>query len=141
MTKVRFPPRTSLFANFMGTLYIFILRYRPEFATNKPGDIEMAREMKERARRPNRLMQMVEKGKLSSLGHGWRSNLDTVIPNFPQLSMDDLRSITLGVYQIKQAKKYTDEHMMENGDYQVRCSMFWCLCEKTLVNFYKKLML
>ena len=76
--------------------------------------------MKERASKPNHLKQLVDKGKLSTRGGGWRSNLDNVIPEFPQLTLDNLRSITLGVYQIKQARHYTDEHMMANGDYQVQ---------------------
>ena len=41
------------------------------------------------------------------------------VPSFPTLSMDYLYNLTLGTYQLKQARHYTDEHFNHDGDYQV----------------------
>ncbi len=79
----------------------------------------MALQMKERASKPNHLKQMYDSGKLTIREGGWITSLDDVVPEFPELSLSDIRSITLGVYQIKQARYYVDEHMMANGDYKV----------------------
>ncbi|CAG2244312.1 unnamed protein product [Mytilus edulis] len=38
------------------------------------------------------------------------------VEDFPKLSEEDIRDITLGVYQVKLAKSYTEEHL-ENDDY------------------------
>jgi hypothetical protein len=40
-------------------------------------------------------------------------------PDFPKLSEDDIRETTLGVYQLKLAKSYTDEHLDEKAQYEV----------------------
>ena len=40
------------------------------------------------------------------------------LQNFPKLSEDELRDLTLGVYQIKQAKSYTQEHLNTDGKYE-----------------------
>lgn len=41
------------------------------------------------------------------------------VPDFPVLSEDYLRSLTFGVYQIKQAFSYTLEHLDEDGGYDI----------------------
>ncbi|CAF4521237.1 unnamed protein product [Rotaria socialis] len=37
-------------------------------------------------------------------------DIDNLFDPFPVLSLDDIRSITLGVYQLKRAKSYAEEH-------------------------------
>ena len=44
---------------------------------------------------------------------------DTQLDNFPELTEDELRDLTMGIYQLKQAKSFTDEHFDENGSYQI----------------------
>lgn len=39
--------------------------------------------------------------------------------DFPKLSVDDLRDITLGVYKINQSMAYTKEHMKDDGSYEL----------------------
>jgi len=39
------------------------------------------------------------------------------IPQFPKMSEEDIRNITFGVYQLKLAHSYTQEHLSEDGDY------------------------
>ena len=42
----------------------------------------------------------------------------TDLPDFPVLSINDLRNITMGVYQVKQSPSYTKENKDEDGSYQ-----------------------
>jgi len=37
--------------------------------------------------------------------------------DFPCLFEEELRCITIGVYQLKQVKSYTNEHLNEEGNY------------------------
>ena len=40
-------------------------------------------------------------------------------PDFPKTSSEYLHKLTMGVYQLCQAAKYTDEHLNKKGDYEV----------------------
>ncbi|CAC5410717.1 unnamed protein product [Mytilus coruscus] len=44
---------------------------------------------------------------------------DNSVVDFPKLDEEDLRNITLGVYQLKLAKSYNKEHQNENGQYDI----------------------
>ena len=39
--------------------------------------------------------------------------------NFPEFTEDELKDLTMGIYQLKQAKSYTDEHFDEKGSYEI----------------------
>ena len=43
----------------------------------------------------------------------------TDLTDFPELSLDELREITMGVYQMKQATCYTNEHLTEDALYEL----------------------
>ncbi|CAF1214590.1 unnamed protein product [Didymodactylos carnosus] len=43
-------------------------------------------------------------------------------PDFPALSEIELQDITIGVFQIKQAKSYSTEHINEDGQYEILVS-------------------
>lgn len=47
----------------------------------------------------------------------WTKIENDQLADFPQLTIDDLREITLGTYQIKQAASYTAEHLDDDGKY------------------------
>ncbi|CAF4576898.1 unnamed protein product [Rotaria sp. Silwood2] len=42
------------------------------------------------------------------------------VANFPKMSFDELQELTLGTYQLKQARSYTTEHLSEDGAYLVK---------------------
>ncbi len=42
------------------------------------------------------------------------------VPNFPKLTEDEVRSLTFGVYQVKQAENYVNSHLDEDGNYEVK---------------------
>ena len=50
----------------------------------------------------------------------WETIEETSLMDFPRLTIDDLRRITIGVYQLKQAASYTREHIDEDGNYMLQ---------------------
>ena len=44
---------------------------------------------------------------------------EDILADFPQLGIDSLREITMGVYQLKQAVHYSKEHLKEDGSYEL----------------------
>ena len=44
----------------------------------------------------------------------WKKIDDTQLDNYPESTEDELRDLTMGIYQPKQAKSYTDEQSYEN---------------------------
>ena len=59
------------------------------------------------------LQDAIGRGLISTRSH-WK-NLDDDDIEFPELDLDILRSLFFGIYQIKQSKTYTEEHLDENG--------------------------
>ncbi len=55
--------------------------------------------------------------------------LDPWVLKFPELSEEYIQRLTFGVYQLKQARSYTGEHIDQNGNY-----MFEMFKEETNVN-------
>jgi hypothetical protein len=49
----------------------------------------------------------------------WATMDGASVPEFPRLSIDQLRELTLGVYQLKQARSYTQEHFSQDGSYEL----------------------
>ena len=41
------------------------------------------------------------------------------VDNYPELTEDKIRVLTMGIYQLKQAKSHTKEHVDENGSYEI----------------------
>ena len=42
------------------------------------------------------------------------------VKDFPRLSLDDLMELTLVIYQVKQTKAYTIEHIDPDGTYEIK---------------------
>lgn len=49
----------------------------------------------------------------------WEKASASLIPEFPILSMDDLKKITLGTYQIKIAQRYIDAHLKSDTEFGI----------------------
>ena len=47
----------------------------------------------------------------------WKRINDTKLDNSSDLTEDQLRDLTMGTYQLKQVKSYTDKPFDENGSY------------------------
>ena len=44
---------------------------------------------------------------------------DTKLDNFPELTEDKLRDLTMGICQLKQAISYMDDHVDKKGSYEI----------------------
>ena len=71
------------------------------------------------AKCPNKLQDKAMKNGWDIKREIWKMINDTKLDNFPEKTGDELRDLTMGIYQLKQAKSYTDEHFDENGSYEI----------------------
>ena len=44
---------------------------------------------------------------------------DTKLDNFPEFTEAELKDLTIGIYQLKQAKSYMDKHFGAKGSYEI----------------------
>ena len=71
------------------------------------------------AKCPNKLQDKVMKSGWDKKRVIWKKINDTKLDNFSDLTEDELRDLTKGIYQLKQVQSYTDEHFDENGSYEI----------------------
>ena len=75
------------------------------------------------AKQSNVLKAKVESSGIIRQKKIWKSldacDPSTVCVDFPRLTEDEIRGLTLGVYQLKMAKLYTQEHVDEHGAYEI----------------------
>ena len=72
--------------------------------------------MIERAQQPNHIQQIVEDNNLirKKVIYTEVNGTDNVL-NFPRLSLQQIRDITMGVYQLKLAPRYTESHLSDDN--------------------------
>lgn len=98
-------------------------RYRPSLVTNTTEDEAIALKMLSLAQKQNNLEIRVQAENLNQKKTAWKTlDASDAANDFPCLSETDIRNLTLGVYQLKQAKCYTFEHLDTEGDYSVSVS-------------------
>jgi len=90
----------------------------PRIYDNHDNDL-IAQRMLQLVSKPNCLQERAEKEAWTKRKVLWLPITQESIPNFPRLTLDELRYITLGVYQLKQAQSYTEEHMSNDGLYSL----------------------
>ncbi|CAF1193920.1 unnamed protein product [Didymodactylos carnosus] len=85
-------------------------------------DLELAQKMNELRDRTNELGNFVAKLKEKSEKPVAMEQLDAfgALSDFPLLSMEQLNDLTFGIFQLKQAKSYTIEHLSADGQYVVK---------------------
>ncbi|XP_069130866.1 uncharacterized protein [Argopecten irradians] len=93
-------------------------RYRKPLASMDPETQQIAKAMIDRNTNCNRVQTLVEENGLLSRRSCYQQ-VDEV--DFPRLTLDNLRNITLGVYQVKQAPSYTKEHLDSEGYEMMLC--------------------
>lgn len=81
-------------------------------------DTLLAQQMRSLLGRNNLLQERVLLGTLSSRSK-WKS-IDEDIFDFPPLSLEQLRELLFGSYQIKVARSYVEEHMDTQGAYLIQ---------------------
>ena len=83
---------------------------------------EIAQNILSRENRPNKLLELITGENLHKKRSRFtRMEVDS-LSEFPKLSPGDIKSITLGTYQLKQAVSYAAEHISETGEYQIYIS-------------------
>lgn len=112
--------------DFIRIICAIINKYRPPLKPNNPEDDEIARQMRSAAlSQTNCLQERIARNpklKFRSKSKNWVSiETRNTIPDFPVLNEEKLRKLTFGVYQLKQARKYSDEHLGEE-DYKIDLS-------------------
>ena len=114
-------PNTQIkwIGDYVKIVCAIINAFRPPLTSNSNDDIALANKMKTLSSRSNDLQERIEKESLSSKRAIWSEMSPECIQSFPRLTKNDLRALTLGVYQIKQAKAYTVEHMSADGSYRI----------------------
>lgn len=94
---------------------------KPLSSGDEEEDLLLGSKLKYLAKQNNALMQkVIDEGmdKITSRSVNWK-NMDVTDINFPKLTEEDLRNLTLGVYQVGLAKSYTIQHL-NGGDYCIR---------------------
>ncbi|XP_052078126.1 uncharacterized protein LOC127716083 [Mytilus californianus] len=95
-------------------------KYKRPLVCN-PEHEEVAKKMLDRSVLQNSLQTYVEENNLIRRRTVYLpiNASGTVLENFPKLTEEILRDITLGIYQLKQAPGYTREHLSESGNYEL----------------------
>lgn len=96
-------------------------KFRPCLGSMDPESSEIATKMLEKADMPNTVQSLVEENNLltrRAVYSAIEASSDQ-LDNFPVLSLDDMRTITLGIYQIKHAENYSREHLKDGGSYEI----------------------
>uniref|UniRef100_A0A8W8P4F1 Uncharacterized protein n=1 Tax=Magallana gigas TaxID=29159 RepID=A0A8W8P4F1_MAGGI len=101
-------------------------KYRPPLSSgDEENDLQTAAKMRHLSTQTNLLQTEVESNNLQKKRYVWRKiddeNID--IPDFPQYTEEEIRELTLGVYQVKLAKHYTQEHMSQEGHSRVNLEL------------------
>lgn len=81
----------------------------------------MASKMRYLLSRSNVLQHEVESLGLDKKSHKWTKldEADADLDDFPRYTEDEVRELTLGVYQVKLAKHYSAEHTNQDGTYEI----------------------
>lgn len=107
--------------DFVRIVASLLNKYKPPIKTNDDGDDNLARNMRLACASVENPVE-----KRVSENHGrsktWNAiDAQDLQVDFPVLSLDHLRNLTFGIYQLKQASRYTDEHL-NGGDYHIHLS-------------------
>lgn len=93
--------------------------FRPPRVTDDPSSEVIAKRMLMLSKSTNELQSLVEKENWSRKKVIWQEMDGQQVEDFPRLTVDELKQITFGVYQLKQARSYTEEHLDEDGLYKI----------------------
>ena len=88
---------------------------RPPLSKHNPDGRQLAQQMLEKSRQNNNIKTMVEEENLMRKRTVYQTVNSFDLTDFPVLTLDDLRELTMGIYQIKQAPLYTREHLAEES--------------------------
>lgn len=76
---------------------------------------QLARKMLEKSQTVNIVQARVEADNLRNRNGQWRKLNQHQVPNFPRLTLDHLRDLTVGVYQVNLALSYIQDKIQRDG--------------------------
>ncbi|XP_062598202.1 uncharacterized protein LOC134259614 [Saccostrea cucullata] len=96
-------------------------KYKPPLSSGEADeDLATAYKMLHLSRQPNALRLLVESEGMDQRSYPWtKIDATDVAPDFPRLSEEEIRELTLGTYQVKLARSYANEHLNEDGSYEI----------------------
>lgn len=75
------------------------------------------------SRNDNSLQTRVEEEGLNGRAMRWmKVDADDVAPEFPRYDETELRELTFGIYQLRMARSYTQEHIDVDGKFEISVS-------------------
>ena len=107
-------------------------KYMPPLSS--PASVEqdqaVAAKMLTQCGKVNALKEMIEEKKLPKRGKCWKSAEDMPLEDFPKMTEEQLRELTLGVYQLRLSPSYIQEHLDGNCDINFFAEDPYLLCVK-----------
>lgn len=109
---------------FIGDYVIIVAalcnKYRPPISRSSEEDEQAAAKMLHLSQRANTLQERVEGEGLDRRGMRWsKVDVENVAPDFPCYDESELRQLTLGVYQLRMALSYAQEHTDAEGGFEI----------------------
>ncbi|CAF1618999.1 unnamed protein product [Didymodactylos carnosus] len=105
---------------YLSIVASLINAYRPSFINDTSHDEELAKAFFERKDMINDLEKNLEDKDIMKARQWLKYDAAQACPDFPILTEEKLREFTLGVFQVKQARSYTVEHLDLDGEYEIR---------------------
>ena len=93
--------------------------FRPPLVTSSESDGILAKQMMLLAKSSHSLQSKVFEHSWDKKRVIWKKTNDSNLKDFPELMENELRGLTMCIYQLKQAESYTDEHFDNNGLYEI----------------------
>ena len=93
--------------------------FRPPLVKSSESDGILAKRMMVLAKSSNTLQSKVFKHSWDKKRVIWKKINDSNLQDFPEVTENELRDLTMCIYQLKQAESYTDEHFDDNGLYEI----------------------
>jgi hypothetical protein len=95
--------------------------YHPPIFNNAPEHQEVAQRMLGRMELRNLLQERIEDmgWNTQTRALAWTPANQDTFEDFPRLTLDEIRELTYGPYQIRMAHWYTRQHMSEHGNYEI----------------------
>lgn len=105
--------------DYLQIVCAIINAFRSTYVQDFKHDDEIAKIMIERKNKNNSLEKKLDNKEFLKIKN-WKE-LDGAVTalDFPILSKHQIEELTIGTFQVKQAYSYTNEHIDENGQYQV----------------------
>lgn len=92
----------------------------PPLATDPPDWEHKAQLTLSCMTRSNALQKKVEENEWLTKRANWKSIDSVLLPDFPRMTEDDLKDLTLGSYQVQLASEYTNQQLKKTSPYQIQ---------------------